>query len=57
MATTATQTEALLIDGARVEASDGKTFDVFDPSTGERLAIVAKATTADVDRARDPRAG
>jgi aldehyde dehydrogenase (NAD+) len=51
MATTATQTEALLIDGARVEASDGKTFDVFDPSTGERLAIVAKATTADVDRA------
>ena len=51
MSTTTTQTESLLIDGARVEASDGKTFDVFDPSTGERLAIVAKATKADVDRA------
>ena len=51
MSTTTTRTESLLIDGARVEASDGKTFDVFDPSTGERLAIVAKATKADVDRA------
>src|SRR5262245_28375528 len=51
MATTATQTEGLLIDGARVDASDGQTFDVFDPSTGERLATVAKATRADVSRA------
>ena len=45
------QTEGLLIDGARADASDGKTFEVFDPSTGERLATVAKATKADVDRA------
>jgi aldehyde dehydrogenase (NAD+) len=51
MATTMTLTEGLLINGQRVEASDGKTFDVFDPSTGERLATVAKATKADVDRA------
>src|SRR5688572_19873031 len=51
MSSTATQTEELLIDGARAGASDGKTFDVFDPSTGERLATVAKATKADVDRA------
>ena len=51
MSTTTTQTEGLLIDGARVDASDGQTFDVFDPSTGERLATVAKATKADVSRA------
>jgi acyl-CoA reductase-like NAD-dependent aldehyde dehydrogenase len=51
MSTTTTRTEGLLIDGARADASDGKTFDVFDPSTGERLATVAKATKADVDRA------
>jgi aldehyde dehydrogenase (NAD+) len=35
----------------RVGASDGRTFDVFDPSTGERFATVAKATKADVARA------
>ena len=43
--------EQLIINGERVSASDGGTFDVFDPSTGERLATVAKATAADVDRA------
>jgi len=43
--------ETLIIDGARVPASDGGTFEVFDPSTGEVLATVAKATTADVGRA------
>jgi len=48
--TTAT-TEGLLIDGSRGESSDKQTFDVFDPSTGERLATVAKATKADIDRA------
>jgi acyl-CoA reductase-like NAD-dependent aldehyde dehydrogenase len=44
-------TEQLLIDGAFCPASDGGTFDVVDPSTGARLATVAKATPADVDRA------
>ncbi len=44
-------TERLIINGERVPASDAGTFDVFDPSTGERLAEVAKATTADIDRA------
>jgi aldehyde dehydrogenase (NAD+) len=44
-------TENLIIDGARVGASDGGTFDVYDPSTGEIFTRVAKATTADVDRA------
>ena len=44
-------TEQLMIDGQRVDASDGGTFEVCDPSSGERLATVAKATKADVDRA------
>jgi aldehyde dehydrogenase (NAD+) len=43
--------EPLIINGEKVPASDNGTFDVFDPSTGERLATVAKATKADVDRA------
>ncbi|HET9262336.1 MAG TPA: aldehyde dehydrogenase family protein [Vicinamibacterales bacterium] len=51
MSTISTMTEGLLIDGARGDASDGGTFDVVDPSTGERLATVAKATRADVNRA------
>jgi aldehyde dehydrogenase (NAD+) len=44
-------TELLIINGERVAASDGGTFDVFDPSTGQRLAVVAKATRDDVSRA------
>jgi acyl-CoA reductase-like NAD-dependent aldehyde dehydrogenase len=44
-------TERLIINGERVAAADGGTFDVFDPSTGELLAKVSKATKADVDRA------
>jgi len=44
-------TELLIINGERVSASDGGTFEVFDPSTGELLATVAKATKADVARA------
>ena len=43
--------ETLIIDGARVKASDGGSFEVFDPSSGDVLATVAKSTTADVDRA------
>jgi acyl-CoA reductase-like NAD-dependent aldehyde dehydrogenase len=44
-------TEGLIIDGQRVNASDGGTFEVFDPSSGKVLATVAKATGADVKRA------
>jgi len=44
-------TEQLIINGERTDASDGGTFDSIDPSTGEVLATVAKATKADVDRA------
>jgi acyl-CoA reductase-like NAD-dependent aldehyde dehydrogenase len=46
-----TTTEQLIIDGQRVDASDGGTFEVCDPSTGGPLATVSKATKADVDRA------
>ena len=40
-------TEHLIINGERRSASDNGTFDVFDPSNGEKLAAVAKATTFD----------
>ena len=41
----------LLIDGTWVNARSGKTFPVYDPSTGEVLANVAEADAADVDKA------
>jgi acyl-CoA reductase-like NAD-dependent aldehyde dehydrogenase len=44
-------TEHLIIDGNKAAASDGQTFDVYDPSSGDALATVAKATKTDVDRA------
>src|SRR3954451_5640302 len=47
----ATDTHELLIDGERVAAADGATFDTPDPSTGERLAPVRQAGAEDVDRA------
>jgi len=49
--TTQTLTESLIIDGARVAASDRGTFDVYDPSSGDLLATVAKATPDDVKAA------
>src|SRR4029450_8586921 len=42
--------EPLVIDGARVAAEDGGTFEVCDPSSGDRLATVAKATKGGGDR-------
>ncbi len=41
----------LFIDGRERDASDGGTFTTIDPSTEDTLATVAKATTADIDRA------
>ncbi len=41
----------LFIDGEWVASSHDKTIDVFDPSTGKRIAAVADASEADVDRA------
>ena len=43
--------EELIIDGGCASSSDGGTMDVFNPSTGEVLTTVAKATPADVDTA------
>jgi acyl-CoA reductase-like NAD-dependent aldehyde dehydrogenase len=39
------------INGQRVDASDGKTFDVVNPTTGEVFATAAQCTAADVDAA------
>jgi aldehyde dehydrogenase (NAD+) len=49
--TTRTRVEGLIINGERVNASDGQTFDVYDPSSGDLLAAVSKATKADIRRA------
>jgi phenylacetaldehyde dehydrogenase len=42
---------ALFIDGAWVRSTGDGTIDVFDPSTGRRIAAVADATVEDADRA------
>ncbi|MCZ4311955.1 aldehyde dehydrogenase family protein [Comamonadaceae bacterium G21597-S1] len=41
----------LLVDGDHCAAADGRTFDCINPSTGQRLATVARAGAADIDRA------
>ena len=41
----------LFIDGREVPSADGATFGTINPATEEPLARIAKATTADVDRA------
>ncbi|HEY4000351.1 MAG TPA: aldehyde dehydrogenase family protein, partial [Candidatus Xenobia bacterium] len=43
--------QKLLIDGQWVEAASGKTFETYNPATGQVLADVAEADKADVDRA------
>ena len=43
----------LLIDGQWRDASDGGTFDVHDPATGEVLATLASATSEDALAALD----
>ena len=40
-----------LINGKWVDAVSGKTFPVYDPSTGDVMAHVAEADAADVDLA------
>jgi phenylacetaldehyde dehydrogenase len=42
---------ALFIDGAWVASTHDRTIPVFDPSTGKRIAAIADASDADVDRA------
>jgi phenylacetaldehyde dehydrogenase len=41
----------LLIDGHFVEAASGKTFETYDPATGDVLARVAEGDREDVERA------
>ncbi|HWG63906.1 MAG TPA: aldehyde dehydrogenase family protein [Streptosporangiaceae bacterium] len=41
----------LLIEGEMRDAADGRTFETWDPATGEVLARVAQAGDTDVDRA------
>jgi succinate-semialdehyde dehydrogenase/glutarate-semialdehyde dehydrogenase len=43
----------LLINGQWRDASDGGTFDVHDPATGEVLATLASATSEDALAALD----
>ena len=45
------QTQDLLIDGRRVPAQSGRSFETLDPSTGTVLTTVAEADAADVDAA------
>jgi len=41
----------MLIDGEWIDAASGKTFAVFDPSTGETIAQVAEGEAEDIDHA------
>jgi len=41
----------MLIDGAWVEAGDGRTFESMNPATGDAWAVIPEATAEDVDRA------
>src|SRR5579884_658277 len=43
--------EEMLIGGRHVPAASGKTFDTYNPATGEVIARVAHAGPEDVDRA------
>lgn len=46
-----TAIEELVIDGERVPAAEGRTFDTVNPATGERFRTVAEAGAEDADRA------
>jgi acyl-CoA reductase-like NAD-dependent aldehyde dehydrogenase len=43
--------QPLLIDGERVPAADGRTFETLDPATGRTITTLAQGGTEDVDRA------
>jgi acyl-CoA reductase-like NAD-dependent aldehyde dehydrogenase len=47
----ASATQQLLIDGERVDAADGRTFETIDPATGEAITEVAHGGADDVDKA------
>ena len=41
----------LIINGEKVESSNGKTIKTYNPATGELLAEVAKASKEDTEKA------
>ncbi|MBZ9568703.1 betaine-aldehyde dehydrogenase [Modicisalibacter tunisiensis] len=45
------ETQPLYIDGRRVDATSGETFDTVNPANGEVLARVQQASREDIDRA------
>jgi acyl-CoA reductase-like NAD-dependent aldehyde dehydrogenase len=47
----AAREQLLLIDGERVPAADGRTFETLDPATRAPITTVAHGGTEDVDRA------
>ena len=46
-----TKPQKLLIDGKRVDAASGETFEVLDPSTNTVLTRVPKGGKEDINRA------
>jgi acyl-CoA reductase-like NAD-dependent aldehyde dehydrogenase len=47
----ASRPQQLLIGGESVDAADGRTFETFDPSSGQAITEVAQGGAEDVDRA------
>src|SRR3954463_3500780 len=45
------RTGKILIDGKWSDAASGKTFDTYNPATGEVMARVAEGDREDIDRA------
>jgi len=45
------QPRQMLIDGEWIDSASGKTFETYNPATGEPLARVAEGDRADIDRA------
>ena len=44
------ETRKMLIDGQWVDAASGKTFEVYNPATGEVMAHVAEGDAEDINR-------
>ena len=47
------KSQKLLIDGKRVDAASGETFEVLDPSTNTVLTHVPKGGKEDINRAEE----
>ncbi|MFB6672128.1 aldehyde dehydrogenase family protein [Streptomyces sp. NPDC056390] len=51
VATFLSSEHGMLIDGKWQSAQDGRTFETFDPATGQRIASVARGGAADINLA------